>query len=995
MSELAPPTTSVIVPARNAATTLAHTLDCLIGQTDTNWEAIVVDDLSSDATGRIIADYARRDPRIRLLKGPGQGVSAARNVALQVACGKRIHFLDADDWVDLDFLERMNRALDERPGSVAAYCACRRVTPDGRFTQPTWDPDIVKSPLDRFARTASVAIHAVVADYTLIRRVGGFDTSLRTCEDWDFWQRLARLGGEWVHVDRAMSYYRASPNSLSKNSAQMKADARVVIERGFSVDARVSGAPAELAKGATPLDQYGPEQAYGLFALWVWACDIGRGRPAAVDADVLRNLAPATSRTHNITTSVLDGLMVGFQTDLEHISDAWSDYAPRVRELFDLLAADDPAPGARRQLQYAFELLLLQNAALTEPRELDLTLGLQIDLKHLRSTIPSPGIDRLHARLRMGDRLLKVLDVGIIGPMSPLDWLDIAAREFGDKSLLEIATPASLRLLMTRRGITLAQKVAGKVGRGGQRIAQLRGRMLEARPGSHGAEIKALVAAAGTSASARPDALAPPPARRGAEPERDDDRRAFFEKIFEEPDPWNYGSQYEQEKYGLQLELLPDGELGAGMELACAEGMFTQIAAPRFRSLLATDISETALARAKARCAAFKQVSFQALDLAASPLPTGLDVIFCSEVLYYLRDENELAHVARRLADALRPGGTIITAHAYLLKDTPDRTGFDWENPYGAKTIAEKFAETEGLALERTIETEFYRVDRFRRIEGGTSRPEPESEWRAVSPILDIEVARHLVRGGAKTRRAEVAYTERPTSIPVLMYHSIAEDGPAPLSPYRTTPGCFDAQLHWLRQNGYHTIGSEELLWFIQNHHPFYGRPVVITFDDAFQDFATAAWPILQKHDFSAEVFVVTDLVGDTARWDSIYGPPAPLMDAQTIARLHAQGVSFGSHLATHSASGGLSTLDLIGELARSRAAISQWLGKPVQCLAAPYGELDDRLRGLARDAGYKICFGTHGRFASLWDNPFDVPRIEVRGGWSLEDFRRALGRGE
>ena len=985
----------MIIPARNAAATLVRSLNCLVGQTDTDWEAVVIDDGSSDATFQIASEYARLDPRVHLMTGRGQSVSAARNLGLSVARGRRIFFLDADDWVDFDFLERMNAAIEDKPGAVAAYCAYRRVTSDGALTPPKCDPEIAKAPLERFARSVSVAIHAVVVDHALIQRVGGFDASLRTCEDWDLWQRLSRLGGEWVRVDGVMSYYRISPNSLSQNCAQMKADARVVIARGFSVDPRVSGAPADLAKGAAPDEQNGAEPSYGYFALWTAACEIGRGCSAAVDADVLRALAPVSSRAGYIANTVLDGVLVGLQTDIERMAQTWTAYAPRVRELFDFLAAGDPPPGARRQLQYAFEILLLEHAALTEPCELDLTLGMRVDLRNPKPTIPTLGVDRLHARLCAGDRVLKIIDLGIVGPMSPQDWLDIAAKELGDKALLRIATPASLRMITSRRCLALAEAATSRIRRGGRRIAQLRKQMEVPRPGSHAEKLRTLFASAGPSFEKAEALDLRRPAQRGAETARDGNRHAFFEKIFEEQDPWNYGSPYEQEKYCFQLELLPDGEHGVGLELACAEGMFTRMAASRFRKLLAADFSETALARAKVRCTGLKQVSFQVLDLATSPLPAGLDVIFCSEVLYYLRDETELAHVAKRLADSLRIGGIIISAHAYLLKDTPDRTGFDWEHPYGARTIAETFAATEGLALERTIETEYYRVDRFCRIETNAPRPEPQTQFRAATAVLDSEIARRLVRGGVTTRRAEVVYAERPTKIPVLMYHSIAEDGPSLLARYRTTPECFEGQLLWLRRNGYHAIGSEELLWFIENRHPFYGRPVIITFDDALQDFADAAWPMLRKHDFKAEVFVVTDFAGKIARWDAAYGPPAPLMDAETIARLHAEGVCFGSHLATHAGAAGLSTFELIEELARSRSALARWLGRPARSMAAPYSLSDDRLRRLAREAGYKICFGAREGLASLSDDPIDLPRIEVRGEWSLDEFQQVFRRPE
>ena len=984
----------MIIPARNAAATIERTLDCLVSQSDTDWEAIVINDGSSDGTNEVVSGYAARHRRIRTLTGLGQGVSAARNAGLAVARGRRILFLDADDWVSPDFLERMNGALDGSPAAVVAYCAWHRVTPDGRLTPPNSDPSVAVAPLERFARSCAVTIHSVLADHSLIRRVGGFDTSLRTCEDWDFWQRLSRLGGEWVHVDRAMSYYRISPNSLTQNVSQMKADARVVITRGFAADSRVSGAPEAFLKGALPGDEYGPQTSYGYFALWCSAFDVGRGLPAAVDSDVLDILTPATSRATDIAKIVLDGVMVGLQSDIEGMTENWSAFAPRLRKLFGLLASSDPAPGSRRKLQYALEILLLKYGALNEPRALDLTLGLQIDLRAPPTTVPSQGIDRLHARLRAGKRVLKILDLGIVGTMSPRDWRDIASRELRDRDLLRIATPASVRLLFARRITGAAKMLARRFGRGAGRIERLHEWSEKPRPGSHAEKVRGLLVAEGRAAAHQPAGVTSSPSvRHGTQRARYSDRQEFFEQIFENTDPWDYGSSYEQEKYGFQIDLLPEGEQVAGMELACAEGLFTQMVAPRFRSFLATDISETALARAKVRCASLEQVSFQVLDLATGLLPTELDVIFCSEVLYYLRDEEELVSVTKRLASALRPGGVIITAHAHLLKDSPDRTGFDWEHPYGAKTISAIFAATEGLALESSIETELYRIDRLRRIEEGAARTEPKSQKRAIAAALAPEVARQVVYGGVEARRADLTYAERPTQIPVLMYHSIAEEGPTALARYRTRPKCFDSQLGWLRRNGYHAIGSEELLWFIENRHPFYGRPVLITFDDAFQDFADTAWPLLRRHDFFAEVFVVTDLVGEAARWDDVYGPPAPLMDSDTIAHLHAEGARFGSHLATHSGADGLATLDLIGELARSRAAISGWLERPVQSLAAPYGLSDDRLRRLAREAGFRICFGGREGFTSLTDDPLDLPRIEVRGEWSLPDFKNAIVR--
>ena len=404
-------------------------------------------------------------------------------------------------------------------------------------------------------------------------------------------------------------------------------------------------------------------------------------------------------------------------------------------------------------------------------------------------------------------------------------------------------------------------------------------------------------------------------APRGTKKGRSGDRQAFWEDVFREPHPWNYGSPYEQEKYARQLMLMPARPIARALELACAEGRFTEKLAPRVERLIAADISSTALQRARERCCAQQNIEFRQLDLAIDALPEAVDLIVCSEVLYYFAVEADLERIAQRLTAALRPGGHILTAHAFVLIDDLSQTGFDWEHPWGAKTITRVFSAVPGLALEHSLCTELYRIDRFVRVAAGQPSREPTIETLPITAEIGIDVARHILWGGAVARRADLAVTEQRPQVPVLLYHRIADDGPLGLARYRLPTETFRAQMTWLRRNGYHTIGSEEIAWFLANNHPFVGRPVMISFDDGFQDFADQAWPILRMHDFRAEVFVVTDAVGQSAQWDTHLGEPAPLMDVQTIVRLAAEGVSFGSHLASHRSADGLSTLELAEEL--------------------------------------------------------------------------------
>lgn len=995
------PRTSVVIPAGNAGKTLAETLNSLLAQGDPDWEALIIDDGSTDETADVIKSYTQRDGRLVGLAGTGAGASAARNIGLSRAGGRRLLFLDSDDWIDDRFLELMNEALDTAPDAVAAYCGYRRVMPNGEQTPSKSDPRIAQSPFEMFARSCAAAIHTILIEREILVRIGGFDTSLRTCEDWDLWQRAARMGGRWVHVDAPLSYYRLSDHSLTQNVEQMLADAAIVIRRGFSADDRLAEANPVHPGGASTVDGTAADLAYAYFVLWCAAFESGRGGTGAVPIKRLGDLPPSPDLASSIVGVLLDGVMVGLRTVPAQLAARWPEFGPRLTALVGELGRAWKDPVAVRRIQYGFERLVLDYDDLAAPRHLSLTLGLRVELRNPAPATLPPGVDRLYVYLCDGHHVLALLDLGALGTITARHWIEIAALRLGHSRVEAIAGPSlGWSLTLHKLGQALLE-VSGAPGTAIGRSHWRRIRTTASRKAlfsaagpsrptlGHLAELHRLQIAADQTAKRLPSNLEKPlvTAPRSTKKGCYGDRHAFWEDLFREPDPWNYGSPYEQEKYARQLMLLPDRPIGRALELACAEGRFTEKLAPRVERLIATDISRTALERARDRCRARENIEFRQLDLAIDPLPEELDLIVCSEVLYYLDGEAELERVAQRLAAALKPGGHILTAHAFVLNDDPSRTGFDWENPWGAKTITHVFSAVPGLALEHSVCTELYRIDRFMRLAAGQQQCDPTFETMPVTVEIEIDVARHIVWGGAIARRAELAATERHQQVPVLMYHRVADDGPVALVPYRVSPEMFRAQMTWLRRNGYHTIVSEEIAWFLANNAPFVGRPVMISFDDGYQDFADQAWPILCSHDFRAEVFVVTDLVGQTAQWDRHLSKPAPLMDAPTIVRLAAEGVSFGSHLASHRGADGLSTRELAEELTRSRAVLKQWLDRSVDSFAAPFGLTDERLRLLAAECGFRTGFSTELGVANLTSDPLNLPRIEIRGDWALEDF--------
>ncbi len=95
------PAVSIIIPARNAGRHLAQCLDSCLAQTLRDTQVIAVDDASADSTPAILAAYARRDSRLTVARSPSQlGAEGARQLALGMATGEYIMFIDADDWLD-------------------------------------------------------------------------------------------------------------------------------------------------------------------------------------------------------------------------------------------------------------------------------------------------------------------------------------------------------------------------------------------------------------------------------------------------------------------------------------------------------------------------------------------------------------------------------------------------------------------------------------------------------------------------------------------------------------------------------------------------------------------------------------------------------------------------------------------------------------------------------------------------------------------------------
>src|SRR3954453_7554679 len=127
------PRLSVIVPVKNCLPFLPKALDSIRRQNIDDIEIVVIDDQSTDGLDQWLPQEAQRDPRLKCLTGPGQGVAAARNTGLAACTAALIGFVDADDsWNDNAIADRL-ALMEQRPDIVLSFADHQSFAVDGRL----------------------------------------------------------------------------------------------------------------------------------------------------------------------------------------------------------------------------------------------------------------------------------------------------------------------------------------------------------------------------------------------------------------------------------------------------------------------------------------------------------------------------------------------------------------------------------------------------------------------------------------------------------------------------------------------------------------------------------------------------------------------------------------------------------------------------------------------------------------------------------------------
>ena len=228
-----------------------------------------------------------------------------------------------------------------------------------------------------------------------------------------------------------------------------------------------------------------------------------------------------------------------------------------------------------------------------------------------------------------------------------------------------------------------------------------------------------------------------------------------------------------------------------------------------------------------------------------------------------------------------------------------------------------------------------------------------------------------------------------PSRTPILMLHEVSAPTELRMMSLAISPERFTRYMQRLKRLGYTSaLPIEWDKWAA-------GRRVILTFDDAYEDFMNNAFPVLDQLGFKATVFVVVDRIGKTNDWDAADGlKPKPLLTLEQIRELHRHGVHFGSHSLTHARLTDASDSELEREVRDSKRKLEDILGAEAPCFAYPWGLADMRVRSAVARAGYKVAFTTQEGLNGSED-PLCLKRTNLAEVDTLPEFafKMATGR--
>lgn len=223
MNSKSTPLVSIVIPTYNHANFLGKSLESIIDQTYNNWEAIVIDNHSTDETNQVIDKF--KDSRIQYFKISNYGIIAkSRNFGINVAKGDWIAFLDSDDWWTKDKLEICLKNIDQNIDFIyhkleIIYDKSKSLLNRKRYIGRQLNKPILHNLLtSQIEEGNAIGNSSVLVRKDILIRIGGISENrdLVASEDFNTWLRVAELTDQFKYIKEKLGYYLVHDNSAQK-----------------------------------------------------------------------------------------------------------------------------------------------------------------------------------------------------------------------------------------------------------------------------------------------------------------------------------------------------------------------------------------------------------------------------------------------------------------------------------------------------------------------------------------------------------------------------------------------------------------------------------------------------------------------------------------------------------------------------------------------------------------------------------------------------------
>lgn len=231
--------------------------------------------------------------------------------------------------------------------------------------------------------------------------------------------------------------------------------------------------------------------------------------------------------------------------------------------------------------------------------------------------------------------------------------------------------------------------------------------------------------------------------------------------------------------------------------------------------------------------------------------------------------------------------------------------------------------------------------------------------------------------------------------MPVIMYHRVIKDeSEKGVHGTYVTVEQFEEQMKYLKKKGYETVTFKDML--NDRYKQRFDKDkkwIMLTFDDGYKDNYENAFPILKKYQFKGIIYILDGI--EYNKWD-VDNPGNPerkftLMNQDELLEMQNYGIEFGGHTSTHPRLAELSIEQVKSEIINSKSNIEKIIGRELLSFAYPYGSLNEEVKRIPQEAGYKFAVATDSGSIVFSNDLFEIRRIGIFPTNNLFNFKRKV----